>query len=111
MILAQVIKSTGSWYLTKSSDGQIIQCRIVGKFRMDNLKLTNPVAVGDMVYIEMENETQGIIKEILPRKNYVVRQSPRKKHYVHFLASNIDQAILIATIIEPNIKPGFIDRF
>ena len=65
MILAQVIKSTGSWYLTKSSDGQIIQCRIVGKFRMDNLKLTNPVAVGDMVYIEMENETQGIIKEIL----------------------------------------------
>jgi ribosome biogenesis GTPase len=106
-----VIKSTGSWYLVRLDDGSVIESRIVGKFRLDKLKLTNPVAVGDKVMLEMEGDNNGIIKEILPRKNYVVRQSPRKKHFVHFLASNIDQAILIMTIREPNLKQGFIDRF
>lgn len=106
-----VIKSTGSWYVVKLEDGAHIQCRIVGKFRLSGFKLTNPVAVGDVVEIEKENEETGSIKKILPRKNYVLRQSPRKKHYLHLLASNVDQAILIITIIEPNLKQGFIDRF
>jgi ribosome biogenesis GTPase len=107
-----VVKSTGSWYDVQLPDAQKIQCRIVGKFRLDGLPLTNPVAVGDAVEFELEpgNDT-GIIKNILPRKNYVVRQSPRKKHDLHLLASNIDQAVVISTIIEPHLKQGFIDRF
>lgn len=89
------------------------QCRIVGKFRLEGIKLTNPVAVGDEVEMEIESEDEqtGIIKQILPRKNYVLRQSPRKKHDMHLLASNIDQALLISTIVQPNLKQGFIDRF
>ncbi len=108
-----VIKSTGLWYQVKLADGSICQCRIVGKFRLDGMKLTNPVAVGDEVEMEIEDrdEGTGIIKQILPRKNYVVRQSPRKKHDLHLLASNIDQALLISTIVNPNLKQGFIDRF
>jgi len=76
------------------------------------MKLTNPVGVGDKVMvIGTENQDVGTIKKILPRQNYVVRQSPRQKHNLHLLASNIDQAVLILTIIEPNLKQGFIDRF
>lgn len=108
-----VIKSTGSWYLVKTPSGEIVPCRITGKFRLDGLKVTNPVAVGDHVkYLEEdEEETIGTIKEIDDRKNFVVRQSPRKKHNVHLIASNVDQAILIITIKSPMLKQGFIDRF
>ncbi len=107
-----VIKSTGSWYNVRLEDGRILQCRIVGKFRMAGKKLTNPVAVGDKVGLEADHEEgKGIIKVIRDRENYVVRQSPRKKHDLHLLASNIDQAVLIITIVQPNLKQGFIDRF
>jgi ribosome biogenesis GTPase len=106
-----VIKSTGSWYEVMFSDGSLVQSRILGKFRLHGMKLTNPVAVGDEVTIRMEKDGTALIQEILPRKNYVVRQSPRKKHFLHLLASNIDQALLIATIVQPDLKPGFIDRF
>ena len=107
-----VIRSTGSWYQVRLEDGKELQCRIVGKFRLNGKKLTNPVAVGDEVELtkEADGET-GLIKKILPRRNYIVRQSPRQKHYLHLLASNIDQGIVIVTIIEPNLKQGFIDRF
>ncbi len=84
----------------------------MGKFRLQGMKLTNPVGVGDKVMvIGTEDKEIGTIKKIMPRQNYVVRQSPRQKHNLHLLASNIDQAILILTIIEPNLKQGFIDRF
>lgn len=105
-----VIRSTGSWYQVMV-DNNVIPCRIVGKFRLNGYRLTNPVAVGDEVEIEMEEEGKGLIKKIHDRKNYVVRQSPRKKHQLHLLASNIDQALLIVTIVEPKLKLGFIDRF
>jgi ribosome biogenesis GTPase len=87
--------------------------RIVGKLRLDDIKTTNPVGVGDQVTVELDggDTTKGIISEVLPRRNYVVRQSPRKKHELHLLASNIDQAVLVTTIIQPNLKMGFIDRF
>jgi ribosome biogenesis GTPase len=113
MIKGIVIKSTGSWYNVRLEDGSIIQSRIAGKIKLDGLKLTNPIAVGDEVSLEMEDsvEIRGVIKAISLRKNYVVRQSPRKKHQLHFLASNVDQALLIVTIKEPNLKIGFIDRF
>ena len=108
-----VIKSTGSWYQVRLENGEEWKCRIIGKFRLQNMKITNPVAVGDEVEIEIEDkiENTALIKKILPRRNYVVRQSPRKKHFLHLLASNVDQAIVIVTIVEPNLKQGFIDRF
>ncbi len=108
-----VTKSTGSWYNVQLNDGTVVQCRIIGKFKQDNLKLTNPIAVGDQVEIELEKTEapKGIIKKIYPRKNYVVRQSPRKKHQLHFLASNVNQVLIIVTMREPNLKLGFIDRF
>ena len=111
-MIGTVIKSTGSWYSVLLDEGEeeILQCRIIGKFRLNGLKLTNPVAVGDKVVVEKESEG-GIIKEILDRRNYVVRQSPRKKHQLHLLASNVDQAFLIITIKSPKLKQGFIDRF
>lgn len=107
-----VIKSTGSWYLVQLGPDTVLECRIIGKFRLDGKKLTNPVAVGDRVRVEPDvEEGSGVIKEILPRQNYVVRQSPRRKHDLHLLASNIDQAMVVVTITNPNLKQGFIDRF
>lgn len=108
-----VVRSTGSWYDVQLDSGRRVQARILGKFRLEGIKTTNPVGVGDRVGIEIEDEeaNTAIIREIAPRTNYVVRQSPRKKHQLHLLAANIDQAILIVTIVEPSLKQGFIDRF
>jgi ribosome biogenesis GTPase len=105
-----VIKSTGSWYIVRLENGEIVESRIGGKFRLEGKKITNPVAVGDEVIVE-ETKGEYIIRDILPRRNYVARQSPRKKHDLHLLASNVDQAILVVTILDPDLKPGFIDRF
>lgn len=108
-----ITKSTGSWYNVRLADGQVFACRIGGKFRQDDKRLTNPIAVGDKVRFEIEQteEETGIIREILNRDNYVVRQSPRRKHDLHLIASNIDQAIIVMTIAKPKLKQGFIDRF
>jgi len=111
-----VIKSTGSWYNVRldaesAAPGAVLQCRIVGKFRLDDIALTNPIAVGDRVEVQPEGDGQGMIKTILPRRNYVLRQSPHRKHDMHLLAANIDQAVLIVTVVQPDLKPGFIDRF
>lgn len=112
LINGLIIRSTGSWYDVLLEDRKTIPCRIIGKFRLEGKKVTNPVAVGDRVLIEIEsNNESGLIKEILDRDNYVIRQSPRKKHFLHIIAANIDQAILIVTIREPKLKQGFIDRF
>jgi len=111
MVEGVVVKSTGSWYLVRDKDGAIHHARIIGKFRLNGLKLTNPVAVGDVVFYEEDEDDKVIIKKIAPRENYVVRQSPRKKHFLHLLAANIDHGIVIMTIIEPLLKQGFIDRF
>lgn len=112
MVKGIIIRSTGSWYDVKLEDGTVLSCRMIGKFRLDGKKLTNPVAVGDRVFVEKEKDNEtGIIKEIDDRVNYVIRQSPRKKHFLHILAANIDQAVLIVTIRFPNLKQGFIDRF
>ena len=112
MIEGRVIRSTGSWYEVETSESKVYTCRIVGKFRLEGQRITNPVAVGDEVRIELEKGgEQGMIKEILPRKNYVLRQSPKGRVDMHLMASNIDQGVLITTIIQPKLKPGFIDRF
>jgi ribosome biogenesis GTPase len=108
-----VVKVTGSWHEVRLEDGTVLPCRIIGKLRMEDIKTTNPVGVGDYVTVQYETgeTTKGTITEILPRANYIVRQSPRKKHDLHLLASNVDQAILVTTIVHPMLKLGFIDRF
>ncbi len=112
MQVGTVIKSTGSWYHVRlDASGEVWECRIVGKFRLEDVPLTNPVAVGDRVEVKPEGAEKGLIVQILPRRNYVVRQSPRRKHDLHLLAANVDQAMLITTVVQPDLKPGFIDRF
>lgn len=107
-----VIKSTGSWYDVRLENGEIQKCRIRGRFKLKNLRLTNPVAVGDDVMVEKEkNSESSVIKTILPRRNYIIRQSPRRRLDQHLIACNVDQAMIIMTIREPNLKVGFIDRF
>ena len=109
-----VTRSTGSWYEVRLDDGQHWRCRVKGKFRIAGLRTTNPVAVGDRVGIEADadgDEDTGRIVELLPRRNYVLRQSPRRLHEVHILAANVDLAILVTTVVEPMLKQGLIDRF
>jgi len=107
----RVTKSTGSWYLVRVGDEEI-KCRLRGKFKQDDLKLTNPVSVGDYVEVERETDQQtAVITQILPRENYVIRKSTRKSHFSHIIASNIDQAFLIITLRSPRTSLGFIDRF
>ncbi|MCQ2201194.1 MAG: ribosome small subunit-dependent GTPase A [Bacteroidales bacterium] len=106
-----VIKSTGSYYDVRLDDGQVVaDCRIKGKMRIDDIKSTNPVAVGDFVNIEIESN-EGVIDEVLPRKNYVVRRSSNLSKQTHILAANVDQAVLVVTINFPVTTPTFIDRF
>lgn len=105
-----VMRSTGSWYDVLTEDNKNINCRVRGKIRLEGIKETNPIAVGDYVLFDVESEG-GIIYEILPRKNYIVRQSVKKTGHAHVIASNIDQAVLIATLIQPRTSMGFIDRF
>ncbi len=107
----RVIKSTGSWYEVDTGES-LISSRLKGKFKQAGLKLTNPIAVGDWVEIEVEpNQETGIIREIVPRENYVIRKSTRKKHFSHIIASNVDQAMLMVTMQRPRTSFGFIDRF
>ena len=110
---ATVYKSTGSWYIVQSEEGTVLNARILGKFKIDGLTSTNPIAVGDVVTIETENELEGsvTITEIEDRKNYITRTSPANKHKHHIIASNIDQSLLFATLKDPKTSQGFMDRF
>jgi ribosome biogenesis GTPase len=110
---AIVYKSTGSWYVVQNEEGVVLNARILGKFKMDGLTSTNPIAVGDTVTIVAENELEGsvTITEIEDRKNYITRTSPANKHKHHIIASNIDQSLLFATLKEPKTSQGFMDRF
>ncbi len=106
----RVIQTTGSWYQV-FAEGKVITCRLKGKFKLSDIDTTNPIAVGDFVVLEKTENGEFVIAEILPRENYIIRQSPRQKHQRHILASNIHQAILVATISKPRTSLGFIDRF
>jgi ribosome biogenesis GTPase / thiamine phosphate phosphatase len=106
----QVLKSTGSWYEVLAEDKRKIMCRIRGKIRLDEIKETNPVAVGDFVLFEQE-DINGAIYEILPRRNHLLRQSVKKTGHAHVLAANVDQVLLLATSKQPRTSLGFIDRF
>ncbi|MDA8895525.1 ribosome small subunit-dependent GTPase A [Flavobacteriales bacterium] len=105
-----VVKSTGSWYSVLTDDGVQLDCRIRGKFRIQGLKSTNPVAVGDRVLLDVNGEDY-LISKILERKNYIIRKSVNLSKQVHIIAANIDQAFLIVTLASPTTSVGFIDRF
>jgi len=106
-----VIKSTGSRFRVRESDGSINECVIKGKFRTHGIKGTNPVAVGDMVVFDPGDEETGIIKEIKQRRNYIIRKSPNLSKQYQIIAANIDQALIIISLREPETQIEFIDRF
>ncbi|MCB0484907.1 MAG: ribosome small subunit-dependent GTPase A [Flavobacteriaceae bacterium] len=106
-----VIKSTGSWYIVKT-DESTVECRIRGKFRIDNIKSTNPVTVGDIVDFNMEEDSgNGVITNIHDRKNYIIRKSVKLSKQTHIIAANIDQVFLLVTLQDPPTFTSFIDRF
>jgi ribosome biogenesis GTPase len=112
MPIGRVIKSTGSWYEVRNDAGIVSQCRLRGKIRLDGLRTTNPVAVGDLVNFEKERDKDTcVINKILPRSNVIVRKSVNLSKESHIIAANVDQAILVATIAQPRTSTGFIDRF
>lgn len=109
-----VYKSTGSWYTVKTREGETYDCRIKGKFRIQGIKSTNPVAVGDEVSFMLEDagdETFGIITEIEDRKNYIIRKSVNLSKQTHIIAANLDQVFLVVTLNNPKTYTNFIDRF
>lgn len=109
-----IYKSTGSWYDVKTPQGKDFKCRIKGKFRMQDIKSTNPIAVGDSVDFELEtknDEVTGVINQIHERKNYIVRKSVNLSKQTHIIASNIDQVFLLITLNNPPTFTSFIDRF
>jgi ribosome biogenesis GTPase / thiamine phosphate phosphatase len=112
-MMVTVYKSTGSWYIVQDAEGNVFNARIKGKFKIDNITSTNPIAVGDVVLADMENELEGTltITDIAPRKNYITRSSPHNRNQHHIIASNLDQSLLFATLKEPKTSLGFIDRF
>jgi ribosome biogenesis GTPase len=105
-----VIKSTGSWYTVKTNDGEIHDCRIKGRFRMEGIRTTNPIAVGDQVDFEEDKESKVIVN-IHDRKNYIIRKSSNLSKHSQIIASNVDQAFLIVTVNYPLTTTTFIDRF
>ncbi|GAB3897079.1 ribosome small subunit-dependent GTPase A [Spirosoma agri] len=108
-----IIRSTGSWYDIRNEDGHIFKGRLKGKFKIKGLKVTNPIAVGDRVEFDVEDEAENtaVITDISPRENYIIRQSVHKTAHGHILAANIDRAVLLATLTLPRTSLGFIDRF
>jgi ribosome biogenesis GTPase len=109
-----VVKSTGSWYVVReTATGQLHRCRLRGKFKNKGLKVSNPLAVGDVVGFEIpeQSEGAGVIHTIEPRRNYIIRRSVHKSEHAHIVAANLDQALLVVTLVSPATSFGFIDRF
>ncbi len=102
-----VTRSTGSGYTVLTDDGQTVEATLRGKLRLREVRTTNPVAVGDRVVLD----DGGTIADIEPRRNYIIRRASNLSKESHVLAANVDRAVLVATIIEPEVKPEFIDRF
>ena len=110
MLQGKVIQSTGAWYQVKSHDGVVYPCKLRGKLRLQDIRLTNPVVVGDEVaFVPAQAPAPGVIHTIMPRKNYLIRQATYKKTHGQLLAANLDQALLLVSAV--NIQLSFIDRF
>ena len=106
-----VIRNTGSWYTVLTDDGETVDSKIKGNFRLKGIRSTNPVAVGDRVGIVRNQEGTAFINEIDDRRNYIIRKSPNLSKQSHIIAANVDQAVLIATVNFPVTSTTFIDRF
>ena len=106
-----VIKNTGSWYTVLTDDGPTVDCKIKGNFRLRGIRSTNPVAVGDRVDIKTNAEGTAFITEIEDRRNYIIRKSINLSKQSHILAANVDQALLVVTVVRPETSTTFIDRF
>ena len=106
-----VVKNTGSWYQVRTDDGMLVDCKIKGTFRLKDIRTTNPIAIGDCVTIEQNQEDIAYITEIEDRKNYIIRRSSNLSKQSHIIASNLDQSFLIITINYPITTTTFIDRF
>lgn len=106
-----VIKNTGSWYLVRTDEGQEVECKIKGNFRLKGIRSTNPVAVGDYVHIVVNREGTAFINEIEDRRNYIVRRASNLSKQSHILAANVDQCMLLVTVNYPETTTTFIDRF
>jgi ribosome biogenesis GTPase / thiamine phosphate phosphatase len=109
-----VVKSTGSWYVVREAGtGQLHRCRLRGKFKNQGLKVSNPLAVGDVVEFEVPEQAEGagVIHTIEIRRNYIIRRSVHKSEHAHIVAANLDQALLVVTLVSPATSFGFIDRF
>lgn len=112
MPIGKVIKSTGSWYDVMDAGGAVLKCRLRGKIRLDGIRTTNPLAVGDNVNYEKERDKETcVIDRVLPRNNVIIRKSVNLSKESHIIASNVDLAIIVATIAQPRTSTGFIDRF
>ena len=113
-MLGTVYKSTGSWYVVKTDSGDTYECRIKGKFRIQNIKSTNPVAVGDRVVIQVSTDSDQqstVITKIENRKNYMIRRSVKLSKQTHIIAANVDIVFLLVTLHHPTTYTPFIDRF
>ena len=106
-----VIRNTGSWYVVRTDDGQLVDSKIKGNFRLKGIRSTNPVAVGDFVQITVNAEGTAFITEIEDRKNYIIRKASNLSKQSHIIAANVDQAFLIVTVSHPETSTTFIDRF
>src|SRR5579872_3536972 len=113
LMTGKVYKSTGSWYVVKTPEGDVWNARLKGIFKLDDITSTNPLAVGDDIDFEPEDETEGtaIITSIRDRKNYINRRSPSHRMQHHIVAANIDRSFLIVTLRDPRTSQGFIDRW
>lgn len=106
-----VIKNTGSWYVVQTDDGQLIDSKIKGNFRLKGIRSTNPVAVGDYVQIVKNPEGTAFITDIEDRKNYIIRRASNLSKQSHIIAANVDLAVLVVTVSHPETSTTFIDRF
>lgn len=106
-----VIKNTGSWYVVRTDEGTERNCKIKGNLRLKGFRCTNPVAVGDKVEIEIKEDGTAFIRSILPRRNYIIRRASNLSREFQILAANIDMAVLVVTLVNPETSTVFIDRF
>ena len=106
-----VIKNTGSWYTVRLDDGQLLDCKVKGNFRLRGIRSTNPVAVGDCVTVAPNQNGTAFITEIEDRRNYIIRKSINLSKQSHIIAANVDQALLVITVISPQTSTTFVDRF
>ena len=106
-----VIKNTGSWYVVKTDDGALVECKIKGNFRLKGIRSTNPIAVGDWVCIVPNAEGTAFITEIEDRKNYIIRRASNLSKQSHIIAANVDACMLVVTVNYPETSTTFIDRF